>query len=124
MKRMNFEQGQIVYNQGDRSHFCYQVTNGSVEIRRATRDSSGAKEIKTLEKLQPGAVFGVMALIPNAPHAASAVAAEPTGCIAYTPEEVLDVLESDPKEAHAFAMTLIKRLRHANVTVVEPEQGE
>ena len=115
MKRMEFEEGQTIFNQGDHNDLCYQIVTGAVEIRLPVRDASGAKQAHRVETLHYGDVFGEMGIIDDSPRSASAVAAEPTVCVAYTPEEILDLLESNPKEALDYIRTLIRRLRTTNV---------
>ena len=49
-----------------------------------------------------------------------------TVCLAVTAEELLKMIESDPKEAVAFVKTLIRRLRAANArleSIAPPPSG-
>ena len=115
MKRMEFAEGQIIFNQGDRSDHCYQIVSGAVEIRMASRDKAGVKRVHTVARLGYGEIFGEMSIIDDAPRSASAVAAQPTICAAYSSEEIIDLLESNPKEAMDYIRTLIKRLRNTNL---------
>ena len=115
MKRMEFAEGQFIFNQGDRSDHCYQIVSGEVEIRMATRDKAGVKHVHSVARLEYGEIFGEMSIIDDSPRSASAIAAKPTICAAYSAEEIFEMLESDPKQAMDYIRTLIKRLRHTNL---------
>lgn len=114
MERMEFGAGQIIFNQGDQSDRCYQIVSGRVDIRLIAPGSSGAQQTRTVETLEFGDVFGEMGIIDESPRSASAVATEPTVCVSYSTKEILDLLESDPKEALDYIRTLIRRLRSTN----------
>ncbi len=118
MKRMEFKEGQTIFHQGEPSDRCFQVVSGAVDIRVAAYDDTGNLQAVTVQTLRYGEVFGEMGIIDDSPRSASAVAAEPTVCVAYTSEEIMDLLESDPKEAIAYIRTLIQRLRSASVKVL------
>ena len=118
MKRTEFNQGQVVFNQGDRSDLCYKIERGSVEIRIASYDSKGSMRSVIAQTLGRGEVFGEMGIIDDAPRSASAIAAKPTTCVAYTADEIMGMLETNPKEALAYIHTLIRRLRSSNIKIL------
>ena len=111
MKRVEFAENQVIFEQGDRGNLCYQVVSGAVDIRLTTRDAQGHKQTRILQMLNYGEVFGEMSVIAGAPRSAAAIATEPTVCVAYTADEFIDMIESDPKEALDYIRILIKRLR-------------
>ena len=115
MRRMEFAEGQIIFNQGDRSDHCYQIVSGAVEIHLATRDNAGIKQVHTVARLEYGEIFGEMSIIDDSPRSASAIASQPTICAAYSADEIFEMLESNPKEAMDYIRTLIKRLRNTNL---------
>ena len=66
-------QGQSVVRQGEEGHEAFVVVRGMLD---AVRDVHGQRV--TLASLGPGAIFGEMALVSEAPRAASVLAVEPT----------------------------------------------
>ena len=124
MKRRELMQGQVIFNQGDASDLCYKIETGSVEIRIASYDGSGALRTVVAQTLGHGDVFGEMGIIDDAPRSASTVAIKQTVCVAYTADEIMALLEVNPKEAMAYIHTLIRRLRSNNVMIlVKGERG-
>jgi CRP/FNR family cyclic AMP-dependent transcriptional regulator len=118
MNRTEFKQGQVVFSQGDPSDLCYKIERGAVDIRIASYDSKGAMRTVVARTLGHGEVFGEMGIIDDAPRSASAIAVKDTTCVAYTPDEIMGMLEADPKEALAYILTLIQRLRGSNVKIL------
>ncbi len=118
MKRINFEEGQVIFNQGDRSDRCYKVISGAVKIKISSYDGSGALRNIVAQTMRHGDVFGEMGIIDDSPRSASAIAVEDTVCVTYTSDEMMDLLESDPKEALAYIQTLIQRLRSNNIKIL------
>jgi CRP/FNR family cyclic AMP-dependent transcriptional regulator len=109
MRRTAFHAGQTVFSQGDPSNYAYVIVSGKVRITLET--AHGPKVLSTLGK---GEVFGEMGLIDPGPRSATATAVEDAVCLGLEAEELLDLLESDPKEAVVFVRTLIRRLRETN----------
>ena len=124
MKRREFRQGQVIFNQGDSSDLCYKIETGAVEIRIASYDGSGTLRTVVAQTLGHGEVFGEMGIIDDAPRSASAIATKHAVCVAYTADEIMALLEVNPKEAMAYIHTLIQRLRSHNVKIlIEGERG-
>jgi CRP-like cAMP-binding protein len=124
MKRMEFKQGRVIFGQGDRSDLCYKIERGSVAIRMASYDGTGNLQTFVAQTLGNGEVFGEMGIIDDAPRSASAVAVKNTTCVAYTADEIMDMLETNPKEAMAYIHTLIRRLRSSNVKILVEGDGK
>ena len=124
MTRSEFGEGQVIFNQGERSDRCYKVVHGAVEIRIASYGKSGAMRTVVAQTLGPGEVFGEMGIIDDAPRSASAVAVKPTVCTTYTAAQIMNLLETEPKEALAYIRTLLKRLRSKNVRVLVDSDRE
>ena len=83
--RVKFAKGEIVYIKGDPGDCAYVVASGAVAIREAGR---------VIETIEPGEMFGEMAVIDSESRSASAVA---TGAV----ELIDDVVEKTvrPKAA-------------------------
>jgi len=108
-QRKQFDAGVRIFSAGDPSDLCYQIFSGSVDI---LLDVKGIDRV--VATLGPGEVFGEMGIIDDGPRSASAVAAEDTVCIAYTADDILHQIDSNPQTMAAIMKTLIKRLRDAN----------
>jgi len=70
--------GDAVVRQGDEGREAFVVARGALQV---VRDSGRASE-QTLAVLGPGAIFGEMALVSDAPRAASVIAGEPVTLLA------------------------------------------
>lgn len=68
-----FEKGDVIFEEGDFGNVAYIIEIGHVDIIKAVDD-----ENVKIARLQPGEIFGEMAVIDNAPRMAAAVAA--TNC--------------------------------------------
>ena len=110
MKQLLFESGRKIFSQGDPSELTYRIVAGSVDIVVNARDG-GQRRIASLG---PEDIFGEMGIIDDSPRSASAIAREQTACQAYSADEVLELLSSNPDEAIDMIRSLIFRLRTAN----------
>jgi CRP-like cAMP-binding protein len=114
---MSFKAGQRIFSKGDPSDLAYMIVRGRIDI---SLDSGPTP--RTLTSLGTGEVFGEMGLIDSGPRSATATALEDSVCMALDGEELIAMLEQDPKEAVAYVKTLIQRLRAANERIEsEPE---
>ncbi len=114
MHEVNFREGEVIFSEGDPGDHCYKIVSGKVEIILNVRGILKRGQKDTLGVLGPGEFFGDMSVMAGGPRSATAVAAEPTRCTAYSAEEILGVLESDPQEALGYVRMLIHRLRQSN----------
>lgn len=111
-QRKQFARGAKIFSAGDKSDLCYQIFDGSVDI---LLDVNGVE--RKIATLGPGEVFGEMGIIDDGPRSASAIAAEETVCIAYSADDILHQIDTNPHTMAAIMKTLIKRLREANHTI-------
>lgn len=110
MRQLMFEDGQTIFAEGDPSTLTFRIIAGSVDICVARTDGSTGR----IATLGPDEVFGEMGIIDDGPRSATAIAREPTVCVAYTADEVMALLERDPAQAIDLIRSLIVRLRLAN----------
>jgi cAMP-dependent protein kinase regulator len=75
MKEFYFETDGAVITEGDDGDYLYVVETGS---QRCTKLFPGATEPTKFKDYQPGEAFGELALLYNAPRAASITANEPS----------------------------------------------
>ncbi|MEM8645429.1 MAG: cyclic nucleotide-binding domain-containing protein [Pseudomonadota bacterium] len=110
MQHMMFEKGQTIFSQGEPSKLTYRIIAGSVDIVMAAGDD----DARRIASLGPDDIFGEMGIIDDSPRSATAIAREQTACQAYSAEEVLELLTSNPEEAIDLIRSLILRLRSTN----------
>jgi CRP/FNR family transcriptional regulator len=112
---VQWDLGQIVFEEGDSGDRCYVVHSGRVKILRRFPDGRRI----TLARLGPGEVFGELALFNGERRSATVQASEPTVGIALECEPVMAILRSDPEAALSVAVSLADRLRATNERLFE-----
>lgn len=102
---LSFTPGQTIFLEGARGDDMYIVVEGQVNI---------VADSQIVETVEPGGIFGEMALIDNRPRSAAAIAR--TDCL-LTPigrEHFLMLIKSTPLFAIQVMRVMADRLRHAN----------
>ena len=117
MREVRFQKGEMLFNEGDPSDHGFKIKSGKVEIFLHVPGMMNRGRREVVHTASTGEIIGEMSVIEKGPRSASAVAVEPTVCMAFTAEEILEVLEHDPHQALAYIRTLIRRLRHTNRAV-------
>ena len=102
MRRTAFKRGERIFTKGEPSDLAFLILSGKIEI---VFERGQAADV--IASLEPGEVFGEMGLIDSGPRSASARAAADSVCLAVNADELLTMIETDPKEAVAFVKTLI-----------------
>jgi CRP/FNR family transcriptional regulator, cyclic AMP receptor protein len=121
--RREFEAGESIFRQGDIGSGMYLIQSGRVRIL-AEDHLRGETQLAILE---PGQVFGEMALFDHSPRSASAVAQG--GCVLYGLfEGDLDQVERARPQASArlmrnIGLSLALRLRQTNERLHDVEEG-
>jgi CRP-like cAMP-binding protein len=92
--------GQIILREGERSGALYVLIEGSVEIRK------GDVQVNTVS--DPGAVFGEMSVLLDAPHVATVRTLAPSRF--HVSEDAARFLGSDPAVGLAVSKLLARRL--------------
>jgi len=107
-------QGELVFREGDPGDAMYVVLSGKIRISKMLE---GVGE-EALAVLEPGAFFGEMALIDDAPRSADARAHSPCKLAELRRDELEQLLFVDRELAHdilwSFCRTLSVRLRETN----------
>jgi CRP/FNR family cyclic AMP-dependent transcriptional regulator len=109
-KERSFEANDRIVKKGDKGTGFYLILNGLVEVK------SGSN---TLAKLGAGQFFGEMSLLDGEPRSADVVALEPTRCLVLNPQELNQIVESNPKIATAMLRELTRRLRATTQSIRE-----
>jgi len=97
----------------------YVVAQGRVAVLK----HYGTKQQRHLNELGPGAFFGEMALLGDAPRSATVVARGQVELLCLDQFDLLEVLEDNPRVAVVLLQTLANRLRAVERYLVETLGG-
>src|SRR3712207_2889191 len=106
----SYGRGQVIFRQGDHGDTCYVVRSGSV---RVTHDHTDGRTI-TLAELQPGDMFGELAMFNTEKRSATVQALEDTTALALLAGDMRRMLMSHPHIAVNMLAWMADRLRAAN----------
>lgn len=99
--------GEILFRKGDPGNQLYGILEGRLRVSGVGED--GEEVIFGL--LDPGEVFGEIALLDSSPRSATVEALEPTRLLSLHREEFLPFMEAHPRVAVRLAAILADRLR-------------
>ncbi|MCK5266976.1 MAG: Crp/Fnr family transcriptional regulator [Spirochaetes bacterium] len=94
-----FTPGQVVFLEYEPGDGFYVIQSGRVKISKVVKENE-----KMLDILEPGDVFGEMAIIENAPRSATAVAMDHVKALSFNKQNFEMLLQSNP----AMALKLLK----------------
>lgn len=114
VERLSFQDGQVIFKEGEPGDHAYVVDNGLVEI---SKDAHGEKVI--LGTIGDGGMFGEMALIDNAPRMATATAKGDVDCLIVSKRELQKNLEGANPFLILLVHMLIKNIRSVSDNYVE-----
>jgi len=103
----SFKQGETIFNDGDPGDCMFVVVEGAVEIQLAGT---------VVERLDPGGLFGEMALIDGQARSATAVAAADCNLAAINEKRFLRLVEITPRFALQVMQVITERLRRKTRT--------
>lgn len=95
----SYQTDQIIFCEYEPGDAFYLIQKGRVQISKIMGDIE-----KTVDVLQPGEVFGEMAILEEAPRSASAVAIEPVKCLEFNRANFEILMRGNP----AIALKLLK----------------
>lgn len=104
LKPIHFEPGEVICEEGTPGDYFYMIVTGEAEVR---------KGYKVLNIMEPGEVFGEMALLTGEPRSATVVARTPMELYQLHQEHFNHVLHWSPHLAWALSRALARRLRDA-----------
>jgi uncharacterized membrane protein len=105
--------GQTIFSAGDTGSTMYIVSTGEVELW--LRDEDG--ERVTLQRVQPGQMFGELALLDDEPRSASAIATQNAGLYIVDRQDLQMLVRTQPDAALDMLAMLGRRVREANQLV-------
>ena len=107
MELIEAEDGQVLVREGDRGDGCYLIVDGKV---RVSHERDG--ESNTLQDLEPGALFGLVALLDDGARSATCTAVGPTK-LAFMQEAAFTMLhEGSPALVLHFQKMVARQLAH------------
>lgn len=112
---VRWEAGDTVFEEGARGDRCFVIQSGAVKVLRRFPDGRRI----TLARLEPGAVFGELALFEGERRSATVVALEPTMAVGLDADDVMSILRTDAEAALGMALGLADRLRATNERLFE-----
>lgn len=116
MKEHVFQNGDVVFRQGDESNTMFEILSGKVRIF-ADYETPHQKELATFEE---GKTFGEMGIIEGLPRSATAVAAEDnTRVQEINAEEFADYFKEKPIQVFLLMKQMSRRLRDTTQNYVE-----
>jgi NADH dehydrogenase len=116
----HFEPGQVIVRQGDLGDRLYIVTRGEVEVLQELAE----REVRRLATLGPGAHFGEMALLSDAPRMATVRAVTPVDVLAVSRHDFLALFRSLPPLREIFEEMARQRLLAAQALPGAGEGGK
>lgn len=99
--------GHVIFRRGNPGHSMMVVVDGHVRISTASVDGRTA----TLNIINPGEVFGEIALLDGGQRTADAIALEPTLLLVLLRRDFLPFLEAHPRAAMQLLEVVCGRLR-------------
>ena len=101
-KARSLPAGEAIFRHGDAAHEMYVLLDGRVDI---------SVEGRVVESLEPGSIFGEMAVVDDQPRSADAVAVSPVKVEPIDQEWFLHLVRKSPPFALHVMSVLAKRLR-------------
>lgn len=105
----HFEQGSVLFSEGDEGEDMYIVQSGRVAIKKKVKDGE-----TTLAVMEKGDFFGEMAMLERLPRSASAEVIEEGDLIKIDNETFGDMIKANPEIAIRMLRKYSIRLRDAN----------
>jgi CRP-like cAMP-binding protein len=103
----SFRQGETIFDEGEPADCMFAVVEGAVDIKLRGG---------IVEHIEPGGVFGEMALLDKLPRSATAVAATDCSLAAINEKRFLRLVELTPKFALHMMQVITERLRRASAS--------
>ena len=111
----SFKKDEILFKQGDSGIGLYIIASGKVKVVKEMSDGS---ELEVAVH-GPGAFFGEMTVLDNAPRSASVIAIEDTDCLLLTSWVFKSRMEVQPEIALMVLPVVVKRFRETNERLLE-----
>jgi sulfate permease, SulP family len=118
-----FEKGEIVFSQGDPGDCIHLIVTGRADVILNVADMPSGKR---LQRLEPGTIFGEMALLDGQPRSANVIATDKLRCQTLTIEKFRKLIREQPEISMQIMTNIARivadRMRGAHKTIFELEQ--
>lgn len=114
-RELTYAADEEIFKEGDLGNGVYVVKDGEVRISSFV----GENVRHVFSRIQPGEVFGEMAVLENKPRSACAVASGPTSVYFVPRDEMLKLVENSPALALNLLREISGRLREFNRQYIE-----
>jgi CRP/FNR family cyclic AMP-dependent transcriptional regulator len=104
-QEVNFEQGELVIQEGEIGDSMFLIVEGEVMVHRLTQE---------LTRLGEKESFGEMALLDNEPRSATVTAVSDATCLKIDRDEFYELMSEKIEIGHGIIRMLTQRLREAN----------
>lgn len=116
-----FQKGDVIFCEFEPGDTFYLIQTGRVEIVKIMGDLQ-----KTVDILQPGELFGEMAILEEAPRSATAIALDKVTALEFNRENFEILMQGNPQIAMKLLKTFTKRIydqkrRFMILTLQDPE---
>ncbi len=116
-----FQKGDVIFCEFEPGDTFYLIQSGRVEIVKIMGDLQ-----KTVDILQPGELFGEMAILEEAPRSATAIALDRVTALEFNRENFEILMQGNPQIAMKLLKTFTKRIydqkrRFMILTLEDPE---
>jgi len=105
----SYNPGDIIFCEYEKGDEFYIIKEGKVRLTKIQDNKE-----KTLDILEPPAIFGEMAIIEDAPRTATVIAETPVKVVALKKQNFNELLSSNPKWALSLIKILSKRIFDAS----------
>ena len=115
MRSRRFRRGEVIFHVGDPGDALFIIVSGEVKIWLP----SEAGEEAILVRLQPGDVFGELALLDGAPRSATATALSAVETVVLPRDRFRELISNEPAVRDALLASLAMELRRLTTHVEE-----
>jgi CRP/FNR family transcriptional regulator, cyclic AMP receptor protein len=110
---LEFNEGDCIFREGDRSQEMFIVQSGAVEIVKESGEGN-----LVLARLERGDFLGEMSLLESLPRSATAIARGKTRLLVIQPGGFLLKIRRDPTFAFELLQSLSRRIRTTNERLI------
>jgi len=103
-----YSPGQMIFCEFEQGNDFYLIQNGRVKIAKIVKDKE-----KTMDILEPGDIFGEMAILEEQPRSASAVAVDQVEVLHFNRENFVSLMTSQPQMAFKLLLIFARRIYDA-----------
>jgi diguanylate cyclase (GGDEF)-like protein len=107
-----FAAGHAVIRQGETADYVFVVLSGQVRVVQSTFESPLVGQV--LAEIGYGELFGELSILTDQPRTATVVAVEHTRCLAFAPDDFMQVLQRSPDLAVGLLRVLAWRMTNAD----------